>query len=48
MEITLVSSPEANTTYLSDRIKVAEYHVIYINFWKFVKAIKRQGNRLIG
>ena len=33
MEITLASSPEVNT-YMSDRIKVADYHAIYINFWK--------------
>ena len=37
MEITLPSfSPEVNT-YMSDRIKVAEYHAIYINFWKLLK-----------
>ena len=34
MEITLVSSPEINT-YMSE---VAEYHAIYINFRKLVKA----------
>ena len=37
MEMTLASSPEVNT-YMSDRIKFAEYHAIYINFRKFVKA----------
>ena len=37
MEITLASSLEV-TTYMSDRIKVAEYHAIYINFRKLVKA----------
>lgn len=37
MEIRLVSSPKVNT-YMSDRIKVAEYHAIYINFPKLVKA----------
>ena len=31
MEVTLASSPEINT-YISDRIKVTEYHAIYINF----------------
>ena len=37
MEITITSSPEVNT-YMSDRIKVAGYHAIYINFRKLVKA----------
>ena len=37
MDMTLPSSPEVNT-YLSDRIKVAEFHAIYINFRKLVKA----------
>ena len=37
MEITLPSSPEVNT-YMSDKIKVAQYHAIYINFRKLVKA----------
>ena len=49
MEITLASSPEVNT-YMSDRIKVAEYQAIYINFRKIVKA-KKQGlniSRLTG
>ena len=36
MEITLPSSSEV-TTYMSDRIKVAEYHAIYISFQKLVK-----------
>ena len=36
MEITSASSPEVNT-YMPDRIKVAEYHAIYINFRKLVK-----------
>ena len=35
MEITLASSPEVNTN-MSDRIKVAEYHAIYINFRKLI------------
>ena len=37
IEITLAPSLEVNT-YMSDRIKVAEYHAIYINFQKLVKA----------
>ena len=37
MEITLALSPEVNT-YMSDRIKVAEYHAMYINFRKLVRA----------
>ena len=37
MEITLASPPEVNT-YMSDRIEVAEYHAIYINFRKHIKA----------
>ena len=37
MEVTLVCSPDVNT-YISDRIKVSEYHVTFINFWKLVKA----------
>ena len=37
MEITLACSPEVNT-YMSERIKVVEYHAIYINFQKLVKA----------
>ena len=41
IQITLASSsPEVNT-YMSDRIKVAEYHEMYINFWKLVKAKKK-------
>ena len=37
MEMTLACSPEINIC-TSDIIKVAEYHAIYINFWKLVKA----------
>lgn len=40
MEITLAYSPEVNTA-MSDRIKVAEYNAIYINFQKLVKAINK-------
>ena len=40
MEITLAYSPEVNTS-MSDRIKVAEYNAIYINFQKLVKAINK-------
>ena len=36
MKITLASSPDVNA-YVSGRIKVAEYHAIYINFRKLVK-----------
>ena len=32
----IASFPEVNT-YMSDRIKVAEYRAIYINFWKLLK-----------
>ena len=37
MEITLACSPKVNN-YILVRIKVAEYHAIYINFRKLVKA----------
>ena len=49
MEITLASSPEVDT-YMSDRIKVAEYHAIYINFQKLVKAkkAKKKGRVRVG
>ena len=36
LEMTLACSPEVNT-YMSDRIKVVEYHAMYINFPKLVK-----------
>ena len=39
MEITLASSPVVNI-YMSDRINVAEYHALYINFRKLVEAKK--------
>ena len=39
--ITFASSLEINT-YMSDKIKVAEYHAIYINFRKLVKAKKKK------
>ena len=42
MEITLASFPEVNT-YMSDRIKVTEYHAKYINFRKLVKEKKVKG-----
>ena len=41
METTLACSPEVNT-YMSDRIKVAEYHALYSNFRKLVKARKNK------
>ena len=47
MEITLASSPEVNT-YMSDEIKVTEYHAIYINFQKLVKAKKNMASKLVG
>ena len=46
MEITLACSPKVNT-YMSDRIKVAEYHAIYINFRKLVKAQKKKKKKSI-
>ena len=46
MEITLASSlPEVNT-YMSDIIEVVEFHAIYINFRKLIKAKKKQGGTL--
>ena len=39
MEITLACFHEVNT-YMSDKIKIAEYRAIYINLWKLVKAKK--------
>ena len=42
--MTLVSSPEVNT-YMSDKIKVAEYHAMYINFWKLFRAKIKQGKK---
>ena len=52
MEITLACSPEVNT-YMSDKIKIAEYHAIYINFRKLVKKKKKKkkkkkGKKLVG
>ena len=41
MEITLASSPKVNT-YMSDRINVIEYHPIFINSHKLVKAKKKK------
>ena len=46
MEITLASSPKVNT-YASDRIKVAEYHAIYINFQKLINAKKKKKKKKI-
>ena len=37
----MASSPEVKT-YMSDRIKIAKYHAIYINFRKLVKAKKNK------
>ena len=41
MEVTLACSPEVKTS-MSDRINVAEYHALYINFQKLVKVIYKK------
>lgn len=36
----IASSPEANT-YMSDRIKVAKYYAISINFWELAETTNK-------